>query len=194
MANMTSNTQGAEPREPRNGGQGTQQAGGSQQTGGSAQGTVAKATDLAAGLATKQVQKTRERFDNQVTQQRDQITGRVRTLSRALRGAGQMLEDDDVVAQALHYASEKVEGVAGYVGELNPTRAVEDLRGVARRQPLWFFGGAFVLGMALGRFARATGEGSEGAAGSGGVALERRPSGSARSPRNRAANPGEQWP
>jgi hypothetical protein len=160
MANMTTNT---ESREPRNGGQqNSGQQGSAQQSSGQQgekgpQSTVGRAASTAAGLATKQVEKTRERFEEQIADQRSRISGRVRTLGRALHGAGEMLEEDDLAAQALHYASEKIEGVAGYVEELSPTRVAEDLRSVAHTRPIWFFGGAFALGLALGRFARSTG-------------------------------------
>ncbi|HTU57647.1 MAG TPA: hypothetical protein VMF89_04420, partial [Polyangiales bacterium] len=62
----------------------------------------------------------------------------------------------ELVARGLRYASEKVETVAGYVEALTPKRLANDLRGVSHSQPAWFFGGAFVLGLALGRFARTT--------------------------------------
>jgi hypothetical protein len=152
MANMTTNT---ESREPRNGGQ---QSGGTQSEKGP-QSSVGRAASTAAGLATKQVEKTRDRFEEQIADQRSRISGRVRSLGRALHGAGEMLEEDDLAAQALHYASEKIDGVAGYVAELSPTRVAEDLRNVAHTRPIWFFGGAFALGLALGRFARSTGGG-----------------------------------
>lgn len=112
----------------------------------------------ASALTNQQLRKARARVDDQIAAQRAHVTGRVRTLGRALRGAGEMLEEDDVVAQCLHFASDKVESVAGYVAELNPTDASEDLRSFARERPAWFFGGAFVLGLALGRFARSTAE------------------------------------
>jgi len=159
--------------EPRNGGQA--QSGGSagQQGGNESQSAAVKAADLAANLATKQVKKTRERIDDQISQQRQQITGRVRTLSRALRGAGDVLEEDDVVSQALRYASDKVETAAGYVEELSPTRLADDLRGIASSKPLWFFGGAFALGLGLGRFARSSGESATGDGGMSGSSASR---------------------
>lgn len=157
MANMISNQETTE----RNAGTQTGGNGGNQPQQGSQQppGPAARAANLAAGAATKQVQKTRERVVDRVSEQRAQISGRVRSLSRALRGAGEMLEENDLAGNALQYASDKVETVAGYVAELSPDRVVEDLRGVARTHPLWFFGGAFVLGLAVGRFARSSGEG-----------------------------------
>ncbi|HEX6243111.1 MAG TPA: hypothetical protein VFZ61_19490 [Polyangiales bacterium] len=160
---MTSNTDMTERNQAGNGGPQGQQGGGpqTQQGGGPQQGTAAKAANLAANAATRQVEKTRERVVDRVAQQREQISSRVRSLSRALRGAGEMLEEDDIAGHALHYASDRVERVAGYVSELSPEGVAEDLRGVARTNPLWFFGGAFALGLVLGRFARSTGEGIE---------------------------------
>lgn len=119
-------------------------------------GIVARATEDAAGRANDSMRKTRVRFDEQVSKQRDQLTGKVRTLGRALRGAGEMLEEDNVVAHGLHYTSDKITHVADYIAELNAATVVEDLRDVARRKPLWFFGGAFSLGLLLARFARST--------------------------------------
>ncbi|HKO92857.1 MAG TPA: hypothetical protein VJU61_16995 [Polyangiaceae bacterium] len=166
-----------EPREQRKpGGNGGPQA---ESGGGEAQGQspVSKAASLAAGAATRQVTKTRERIEDRISEQREHVTSSVRALSRALRGAGEVLEEDHLAAQALHYASDKIESVAGYVAELSPDRAAEDLRGVARSRPWWFYGGAFTLGLALGRFARSSGEkGSSSGTGAGEYAMSRRTS------------------
>ena len=120
--------------------------------------TMARVAAGASTLTNQQLRKARASFDEQISSQRERVTGRVRTLGRALKGAGEMLEEDDLVAQCLHYASDKVNGVAGYVEELEPTRAAEDLRDLARDRPALFFGGAFALGLALGRFARSSAE------------------------------------
>jgi hypothetical protein len=160
MANMTSNMEPREQRKP--GGNGGQSESGGETQGRSetqGQGTAAKAANLAAGAATRQIEKTRERIEDRITQQREQITGSVRALGRALRGAGEVLDEDELAAHALHYASDKIERVAGYVAEISPDRVANDLRGVARSRPWWFYGGAFALGLALGRFARSSNEG-----------------------------------
>jgi hypothetical protein len=159
MANMTSNMEPREQRKP--GGNGGQAESGGSETQGQTQGqgTAAKAANLAAGAATRQIQKTRERIEDRITQQREQITDSVRALGRALRGAGEVLDEDELASHALHYASDKIERVAGYVAEINPDRVADDLRGVARSRPWWFYGGAFALGLALGRFARSSNEG-----------------------------------
>lgn len=153
MARMTSHTEDtalgtSRPRDGQPDDDSTQDAGDLD--------AVSRASAGAAALANQQLRRTRERMEEQVEVQRERVTGRVRTLGRALKGASSMLEEDDVVAQCLHFASDKVESVAGYVEGMSTAGAAEDLRAVAKDRPAWFFGGAFVLGLALGRFARST--------------------------------------
>ncbi len=141
---------------------------------------------VAAGASTvtnQQLRKARASVDEEISSQRERVTGRVRTLSRALKGAGEMLEEDDLVAQCLHFASDKVEGVASYVEELEPARAADDLRELARERPAWFFGGAFALGLALGRFARSSAQ-----------AVSSSPAGRNPRPRTRVANANTRGP
>lgn len=119
-------------------------------------GVIARATDKATELGTAGLRRTRARLDEQVSQQREQLTGKVRTLGRALHGAGEMLQEDNLVAHGLHFVSDKVTRTADYLDELSPSSLAEDARALARSQPLWFFGGAFTLGLALGRFAKSS--------------------------------------
>jgi hypothetical protein len=143
MANMTSQTDEPERSTPQ---------------GEESPSVVTRAAAGAATLTNQQLRKARERVDEEISSQRERVSGRVRTLGRALKGATQTLDEDDVVAQCLHFASDKIDDVAGYVSEINPTRVADDLRNIARERPAWFFGGAFLLGLALGRFARASAE------------------------------------
>ena len=154
MANMTSNLEPREQRRPGGNGGGTQpESGGTEAP---EQSRTAKATSLATEAATRQMQKTRERIEDRISEQREQVSSRVRALGRALRGAGEVMEEDELAAHALRYASEKIERVAGYMAELSPNRVADDLRGVAKGHAGWFYGSAFALGLALGRFARSS--------------------------------------
>jgi hypothetical protein len=146
MANMTSQT--GEPGHERV----------NPQEGGAGPSPLERAAAGASTVSKQQLRKARASVDEEISSQRERVTGRVRTLSRALKGAGEMLEDDDLVAQCLHFASDKVAGAASYVEELEPARAADDLRELARERPAWFFGGAFALGLAIGRFARSSAE------------------------------------
>lgn len=69
---------------------------------------LACAAEGAASVATKGARETRARFDQELARQRSQLSGRARTLGRALRGVGEMPEEDDLVTQVLHFASDKV--------------------------------------------------------------------------------------
>ena len=48
----------------------------------------------------------------------------------------------------------KVEALSGYIGNLGVNQMLSDVRDLAKRQPLAFIGGAFVLGVAASRFFR----------------------------------------
>ncbi|HEY6556163.1 MAG TPA: hypothetical protein VI072_02780, partial [Polyangiaceae bacterium] len=47
---------------------------------------------------------------------------------------------------------------ASYVSETDPRDVLQDVQDFARQRPAWFFGGAFLLGLAAGRFLKASGD------------------------------------
>jgi hypothetical protein len=134
----------------------SEQEGGSQQESAGLSDRLAKTTNDATSATVERLQHARERFDKRLVEQRSSIAQRVRAVSRVLDGGGKMLGDDEFGARCLHYASEKLDRVASYVEQVEPSTITEDLRNVARDQPAWFFGSAFTLGLALGRFAHST--------------------------------------
>ena len=85
------------------------------------------------------------------------MADRIRRVGSALRSASDKLrEEDQMAARYADIASEGVERAARYVGSTDLSRAVRDLEGFARRQPALFFGGAFLVGLAAGRFLQST--------------------------------------
>jgi hypothetical protein len=117
---------------------------------------LSQGASVVADQAIERVQRTRTRLEDQLTQRRSQLSERFRDVSEVLDSAGRKLGDDDVVADGLHYVSGKIERVASYIESADSTRLAEDVRDAVRERPAWFFGGAFVLGLALGRFAKST--------------------------------------
>lgn len=113
-----------------------------------------------ADHAIEGLQRTRGRLEDQLAQRRSQLSERFRDVSEVLDSAGRKLGDDDMVADGLHYVSGKIERVASYIESAEPSQLVDDVRDAVRERPAWFFGGAFVLGLALGRFAKSTAEAS----------------------------------
>lgn len=108
--------------------------------------------------ALERVQRTRDRLEDELTQRRSRLSERIRSVSEVLDSAGSKLGNDDLVADGLHYVSSKIDRVASYVESADPHRLADDLRDVARERPAWVFGGVFVLGLALGRFAKSSAE------------------------------------
>jgi hypothetical protein len=64
--------------------------------------------------------------------------------------------EDSTVARYTESVADQVEELTHYVETLNPQKAIRDLEDVARRQPLLFYGGLFLAGVALSRFLRAS--------------------------------------
>jgi hypothetical protein len=60
------------------------------------------------------------------------------------------------VAKYADSISDGVDRVANYVGSLEPGALVTDASRFARSKPAWFFGGAFLVGLAAGRFLKSS--------------------------------------
>jgi hypothetical protein len=116
-----------------------------------------EAADRARHAAIEKVETARDRAREEIEQGRQQVAERIRRLSSALRSASDTLrEDDRVVARYADYASETIERAANYVGSADVRRTARDIEGFARRQPAVFFGSAFLLGLAAGRFLKSS--------------------------------------
>jgi ElaB/YqjD/DUF883 family membrane-anchored ribosome-binding protein len=114
--------------------------------------------------ALHKVRQVRQDAQSGLEQQRDELAGRIRRVGDALRATSDTLQAQDAVAQQLFdAASEQIERVAGYVGTVTPGELASDLQSLARRRPGLFFGSSFVLGLALGRFAKSSASGASSA-------------------------------
>jgi hypothetical protein len=65
-------------------------------------------------------------------------------------------DEDPFTSELAERASRGVEGVAQYVSSTSAQSLIRDTEQLARRQPALFFGGAFLLGLAAGRFIKAS--------------------------------------
>jgi hypothetical protein len=116
-----------------------------------------EAAERAGHAAIEKVEAVRDRTRDGINQGKQQVADRIRRLGSALRSASDSLrEDDKVVARYADYVSETMDKAAGYVGSADITRTVQDVERFARRQPALFFGGAFLLGLAAGRFLKSS--------------------------------------
>jgi hypothetical protein len=81
---------------------------------------------------------------------------RIRRVGSALRTAGDGLGDDEALADYARKASERLDGFASYLSTADGKRLVRDTEELARQKPALFFGGAFLLGLAAGRFLKSS--------------------------------------
>ena len=72
-----------------------------------------------------------------------------------------MQAEQPAIASAAQTAADQAERVAAYLRTTNAREILTTVENAARRQPLLFLGGAFVLGVAASRVFKAAGGGSE---------------------------------
>jgi hypothetical protein len=165
----------------------TQQNVGSKRTASSTGGTIAAKSHETAEQMKEAVVDQVNQVRDKAQSAKDHTSDRIRGVATQLRGVGDTLrEEDPLVAGLADRASDGVENLARYVSSATPQSFVRDTENLARRQPALFFGGAFLLGLAAGRFLKSSapaGSYSSGSRGYGSDAdvsagnRERRPSG-----------------
>ncbi len=116
-----------------------------------------KAAEQIASSALDRVQSARDRAESGLSAQRGQVTRRIRRVGDALRVSSDELRlDDEVVADYLEKAGDRVERIAAYVSSASPSDLARDVHRFASERPAWFFGGTFLLGLAAGRFLKSS--------------------------------------
>ncbi|HEX5659286.1 MAG TPA: hypothetical protein VFX59_18960 [Polyangiales bacterium] len=119
---------------------------------------VEQGVQSVTNAAIEQVRDARERAESGIEQQRALVSRRVRRLGDALRESSNQLSPEDELAQGLlDNASERVQRMAAYIDNARFEDVAQDLKSFASRQPAVFFGSAFLVGLALGRFAKSSG-------------------------------------
>jgi len=121
-----------------------------------------RAAEQVKSAAIDRVHTVRDQAQNGLDQGRSQVVERIRHVSSALKSAGNELrKNDETIARYVAAAGDKIESVASYVSSAEPGSVLRDAEDLARRKPAWFFGGAFLLGLAGGRFFKASQKGSQ---------------------------------
>jgi hypothetical protein len=114
---------------------------------------VERAAEQASEATLARVEAVRDRAQDSMEQTRDRTAERIRRVGGLLRTATDELREEDAdLARYTDMAIDRVDQVADYVGEASLRTIAEDLKELARTQPIPFFGGAFLLGFSVGRF------------------------------------------
>jgi len=116
---------------------------------------------------------------------KDNAAERVRKIGATVRKVGEHLrvEDQRYIADKANDASQRLDSFASYLSSAELGTMLRDTGSLARRNPGWFFGGAFVLGLAAGRFLKG------GSAGAGSYSYDEPTTGVTRRPRAAGSYP-----
>jgi hypothetical protein len=112
-------------------------------------------------VAIERVQHVRDSAQTGMERSRDELAARLRRVSGAIRQSGEQLRpSDSFVAGYMDRATQQVDRAATYVTQSDLQTVVRDTERFARERPLVFFGGAFLLGLATGRFLKSSAAGA----------------------------------
>lgn len=118
--------------------------------------TLQEATESTSHAVGQVADSTRTALVGQADQQRfraadsaDQVAGAIRRVS------GELQTEQPGIASIVDTAAQQTERIGRYLRETDTEQILSGVQDFARRQPLVFFGGAFVLGLAAARFIKA---------------------------------------
>jgi len=127
---------------------------------------VDSAKDAAAGVLDTAKEKTSEvvglakdKVKSQLSDQKDKAAGGLDSLTSALRQTGDVLEQNGMPAPVSDYAQSfagQVDKFSHYLRDKDVDELARDVEDYARRNPMMFVGGAFLLGLALARFLKSS--------------------------------------
>ena len=93
---------------------------------------------------------------------REQVADGLTTLASSIRRASSDIEGEQpALANVTETAAEQTDRIARYLQQTDAREIVHNVEDLARRQPLLFLGGAFVLGLAASRLLKAASGGSQ---------------------------------
>jgi hypothetical protein len=100
-------------------------------------------------------QKVTSRVDEQKNRAADGLGG----IANVIRNAGHELRtENETMAQYVDMASDQLRRFADQIRQRGVADMMDDVQMFARRRPAVFIGGAFVIGLALARFLKSSGE------------------------------------
>ena len=121
-------------------------------------GMVDQARDTVRHLAWEAQEHATDRVRGGVDQGKARVAGTLGSVARTLRQSTQQLraEDETGASQYIERAADQMDRLATYLQNTNVGEMVDQVEDVARRQPVLFLGGAFVLGLAGARFLKSS--------------------------------------
>jgi len=106
-------------------------------------------------LASEAVDRAKEVANREVSEQREKSAGEIRKLAGALHRTSDEL-GDTIAAPYVERAADMLDRLSSSVRDTSVTDAVRATERFARREPLLFLGGAFVVGLFAARFLKSS--------------------------------------
>jgi hypothetical protein len=115
--------------------------------------------DKAHSAAVERVQQARSKAEANLDQRRQEAAERIKRVGGVFKsGVEQLRSEDqnDVIANYVERAGDALDRVASYVATTDLQDIARDAERFARQRPSLFYGGAFLLGLAAGRFLKSS--------------------------------------
>ncbi len=123
-----------------------------------AQEKVSEVTSVAKEQAKRAATQVTEQAKSTVGSRMNEAAHSIGSVADAVRQTSHEIgTENDVVGRYGEQLAGHLEGVSSYLNEKGVEDVLMDLQDFARRQPAVFLGGAFMLGMVVGRFIRSSG-------------------------------------
>ncbi|MBX7251792.1 MAG: hypothetical protein K1X50_07395 [Candidatus Promineofilum sp.] len=120
-----------------------------------------KASETAAVVkdqAKRTVAQVTDQAKTNVDSRMGEVASELGSVAEAVRQTSEDLggQDQEAIARYGNRIADQIEGVSNYLNNRGVEEVLADVEGLARRQPALFLGGAFTLGLLVGRFLRSS--------------------------------------
>ncbi len=119
---------------------------------------VAETAGAVKEQAKRTVSQVSEQAKTNVESRLGDVASELGTVAEAVRQTSEELGDQPGIARYGNRIADQIEGVSNYLGDRGVEEVLMDAENLARRQPALFLGGAFMLGLVVGRFLRSSGQ------------------------------------
>ncbi|WP_374686762.1 hypothetical protein [Promineifilum sp.] len=132
-----------------------------QEAAGQAQRKVSETAEAAKEQAKRTVAQVSDQAKTTVDSRLGDVAQELGSVAEAVRSTTTELEgqDQQMIAQYGNRIADQIDQVSSYLNNHGVEDMLADAENLARRQPALFLGGAFMLGLVVGRFLRSSGPG-----------------------------------
>jgi hypothetical protein len=138
--------------------------GGSAATGGTAKEMAGNAAQAVKQEAATFAAEAKDKAAEQIEQHKETATRTLGDFADAIRKAGEELsgKDQSMASRLVQQAADGLEGFSRSVSDKRPEELLDAVRDFGRRNPTAFVAGSVLVGLALGRFLRSSGDATAG--------------------------------